>query len=118
MNENTDLLLRIGRSILAGQEKRKRENKENAFRWKKFGAKMLTLRKTLKVSRDCISKVIGVSVPVIIRLEKGYPIRRRNLVEHAYQTALNYIYLDRERRAKTIIGDPFYSLSSNGKKIF
>ena len=86
---------RIGRGVVAGQEKRRQTNAKMHDTWLAEGKQYKTVRETLDVSQAKISNAINADKSVIRRFERGLYIRRRPVVTAAYELALENISLKR-----------------------
>jgi len=100
MEESTALL--IGKRVLASQERYRQYVEEHTKEWQDTGTKLRNARDTLNFSRRQMRSLIGISEATIARLERGLPIKARNIVEHAYRTALRLVQLQRQQALTTI----------------
>ena len=81
---------RIGRGVVAGQEKRRQTNAKMHDTWLAEGKPYKTVRETLDISQAKISNSINADKSVIRRY-----VKRRPVVTAAYKLALENISLKR-----------------------
>ena len=100
MEESTALL--IGKRVLASQERHRKYVEEHTKEWQDTGAKLRNARDSLHVSRSQMRTLIKISEATIARLERGLPIKARQIVEAAYCNALRLIQLQRQQALMAI----------------
>ena len=95
VEESTALL--IGNRVLASQARHRQYVEEHSQEWQDIGTRYRSARDSLNISRRQLRSLIGISEATIARFERGLSIRSRNIVEHAYRTALRFIQLQRQQ---------------------
>lgn len=101
MDEESIALL-IGKRVLASQDRHRKHIQEHTKEWQDTGTKLRNARDSLNVSRRQMRSLIGISEATIARFERGLPVKARNIVEHAYRTALRLVQLQRQQALMTI----------------
>ena len=95
MEQDSTALL-IGKRVLAYKACRRKYVAEHTKEWQDIVTRFRSARDILNISRRQMRLLIDISEATIARFERGLPIKARNIVEHAYLTALRLIQLQRE----------------------
>lgn len=85
----------LGAKVKAAHQKHIERIEAMRHVWEKEGQEFRAVREDLKISRNELSRHIGISDQVIAKFEKGQPVRSRNMLKQSYQTSLELIQLQR-----------------------
>lgn len=85
----------LGAKVKAAHQKHIEHVEAMKSIWEKEGQEFRAVREDLKVSRNELSRHIGISDQVIAKFEKGLSVRSRNMLKQSYQTSLELIQLQR-----------------------
>ena len=103
---------KIGRGVVAGQEKRRQLNAQMHDTWHAEGQHYKTVREKLSISQSEVSNAIKADESVIRRFENGLYVKRRPVVKAAYKLALENISLKRLNVVSSLSGGEKDELAS------
>ena len=90
----------LGRRVKESHLKYLQRVEENTPLWQQEGAQMRARRESQKISQAELSELVGVCTQTLGRLECGKPVKRRNMMKKSYDTAMNFILLQRKLELK------------------
>ena len=90
----------LGKRVREAQDRHRLYVAENTPLWRQEGAQMRARRESQKISQAELSELVGVCTQTLGRLEGGKPVKRRNMMKKSYDTAMNFILLQRKLELK------------------
>lgn len=90
----------LGKRVRDAQDRHRLYVAQNTPIWIKEGAQMRARRESQKISQAELSELVGVCTQTLGRLEGGKPVKRRDMMKKSYETAMNFILLQRKMNLK------------------
>ena len=89
----------LGKRVREAQDRHRLYVAENTPLWRQEGAQMRARRESQKISQAELSELVGVCTQTLGRLEGGKPVKR-HMMKKSYDTAMNFILLQRKLELK------------------
>lgn len=89
----------IGEKVIEHQNAQRVVNEKKHDDWIREGEVLRQARLALKITLKETAQHMGCCTKTVARLEKGKPVKRRNMVYNSYLTTLRYIPLARKEEA-------------------
>ena len=86
----------LGKRVRDAQDRHRMYVAQNTPLWIKEGTQMRARRESQKISQAELSELVGVCTQTLRRLEEGKSVKRRNMMKKSYDTAMNFILLQRK----------------------
>ena len=96
----------LGAKVREAYENYQQYVEANRETWKREGAELREIRKTMDISQCAMSQLIGVNPNTFAKMEKGEPVRSRKMMKQACKTAIKFIDAQRQLALRQLESTP------------